>query len=319
MNPRRTPAVDGIERAARAIDPVFLRSPQLAADAIGAQHRCRLVCKIETLNPIRSFKGRGAEWFVHELGPAPLGLVCASAGNFGQGLAWAARRHGISLVVFAGHGANPRKVERMRALGATVELAGADFDGAKDAARTFAEVSGARFVEDGREPEVAEGAGTIARELLEWPDRFDDLLVPVGNGSLIIGIGTWLRHASPATKVLGVAASGAPAMERSWRERQPVTTAGTSTIADGIAVRVPVPEALDDMRPVVDEMLLVSDAQIERAMQLGFAEFGIVVEPAGAAGIAALLAEPQRFVGRTVGTVLCGSNIADAQVGRLIG
>src|SRR5262249_37315214 len=156
--------------------------------------------------------------------------------------------------------------------------------------------------------------GTIAVELLRWPKPFEAILVPVGNGALINGIGTWAKAHAPATRVIGVCAAGAPAMERSWRTGAVVATETVETIADGIGVRVPVREALDDMRGVVDEILLVDDATILRAMRMLVEHTGIVVEPAGAVGVAAVLANRDRFRGQLLATPLCGGNVTPEQL-----
>ena len=303
-----------IERASRDIDPVFLRSPQFVAESLGEALGVELVVKVETTNPIRSFKGRGADFFVRELDDVTVPLVCASAGNFGQGLAYAARRREVGLDVFASLSANPLKIERMRGFGATVQQAGHDFDAAKDAARRYAERSGARYVEDGREPAIAEGAGSLGVELAQWPDPLDAVLVPLGNGALLGGVATWFKAHHPATRIIGICAEGAPSMERSWRARGPVATERAETISDGIAVRVPVPEAVADLQDLVDDIVLVNDLITIDAMRRLFAHLGLVVEPAGAVGIAALIADPLRLAGKRVATILCGSNLTTAQV-----
>lgn len=307
-------SLDRIARAAREIDPVFLNSPQFRAEALGDSLGVDLVVKVESVNPIRSFKGRGADFFVREVDDVSVPLVCASAGNFGQGLAYAARRRGIPLVVFASVNANPLKIERMRALGATVQQAGRDFDAAKAAARVHAAEVGARYVEDGREVAISEGAGSIGVELMAWPDGIDTLLVPLGNGALLGGVATWVRAHAPETRIVGVCAAGAPSMERSWRARRPVETATADTIADGIAVRVPIPEAVDDIQDLVDDIVLVDDATTLDAMRRLFAHLGIVVEPAGAVGVSALIADQERWAGARVATILCGGNLTLAQV-----
>lgn len=324
MTARIRPAA--IEAAWRALPDELRDTPLLDARPLAAATGAgRLLLKVETLGPVRSFKARGADWFVSgrlgEGGDPPRELVCASAGNFGQGLAWAGARRGIPVTVFAAESANPLKVERMRALGATVRLAGRDFDAAKDAARAHAAAHGLPFVEDGREPAVAEGAGTIALELLRDAARRglpapDALLVPLGNGALLAGIAHWTRAHAPATRLVGVAAAGAPAMVRSMESGTMVTTGMVDTIADGIGVRVPVPEALDDLRGMVDELVLVDDGAILAAMRLLWRTHGLVVEPAGAAGLAALVADPARWRGATVATPLCGGNVTDADAAR---
>lgn len=324
---RRAPSVAGVREAAGVIDPVFGNTPQFVSDPLSDALGLRLLCKVESLNPIRSFKGRGTSYLLHRLvadaasgGEMPRELVCGSAGNFGQGLAYAARRRGLPVTVFAATSASPLKVARMRELGAHVELAGHDFDAAKDAARDYVRGrAGARFIEDGHEPAIAEGAGTIALELDRWPEPIDVALVPLGNGALLAGVGLWLRAHRPATRVIGVCAAGAPAMADSWRAGRVVVAPAADTIADGIAVRVPVPAALDDLRGVLDEVVLVDDAAIVEAMRLLFDSLGIVVEPAGAVGVAAALAHGARFAGRLVATPLCGGNVTREQARRWLG
>lgn len=241
-------------------------------------------------------------------------LVCASAGNFGQGMAYAARKRNLPLVVFAAESANPLKLSRMRDLGAQVRLAGQDFDQAKQRARAFASETGAQFIEDGREPAIAEGAGTIAVELGRWPHPFDFALIPLGNGALLAGMGTWMKATSPATQRIGVCAAGAPSMALSLQHGMPQPTDSVSTIADGIAVRIPVPEALADLAGVVDEVLLVDDQALIIAMQLVFQHHGLITEPAGVAGLAAALTFPNRFRGASVVTPLCGGNLTSDQI-----
>lgn len=310
-------SVERIQRAATSIDPVFLDSPQFHAEPLDRPTGARVVVKVETMNPIRSFKGRGAECFVASLAaPATESLVCASAGNFGQGLAYSARKRDLALTVFAATSANPLKIQRMRDLGATVRLEGHDFDAAKEIAREYATEAGARFVEDGRDVAIAEGAGTIAVELLRTEPAFDALLVPLGDGALVTGMGAWAKHRAPAVRVIAVAARGAPALERSWRAGTVVTTDQATTIADGIAAREPVPEVIGDLRATVDEVLLVDDDTLVRAMRLVFDSLGIIVEPAGIAGLAALLEYPERFRGAYVATPLCGGNVTAEQGAR---
>jgi threonine dehydratase len=311
-------SLDNIARAARDIDPVFLHSPQFVAEALGeALGGVRLVVKVETINPIRSFKGRGTDFLLRESGPSPAAMVCASAGNFGQGLAFAARKRGLACDVFAAVSANPMKLDRMRALGAHVHLAGRDFDEAKAVAREYAARNGVRFVEDGAERAVAEGAGGIAVELCTWPEAFDTVVVPLGNGALLGGMATWLKSASPGTRVIGVCAAQAPSMERSWRANRAIETATAVTCADGIAVRVPVPAALETLHGVVDDVVLVSESALRRATGLLWETLGIVVEPAGAAGVAALIEHGASLSRGLVATPLCGANLTAAQLGEL--
>ena len=302
-----------ISHAFASIDPVFLNSPQFELDALNTALHTRIVLKVETLNPIRCFKGRGADYFVKQhRQKAP--FVCASAGNFGQGMAYACRQQQIPLTVFAAETANPLKLDRMRQLGAEVRLAGVDFDAAKEAAKAFATAEKQTFVEDGRDVEVAIGAGTIGLELSRYHDPIDVLLIPLGNGALLNGMGTWFKANHPATQVIGVVAAGAPAMDHSWRQGRVVTTEAIATIADGIGVRTPVPEALEVMKTTIDDILQVPDTAILTAMKLAHKLSGIVLEPAGAVGLAAAMVYGKQFAQRTMATPLCGSNLTEAQM-----
>jgi threonine dehydratase len=309
-------ALSRIEQAISVIDPVFLGSPQFSCAPLSEELGLEAVFKLECLNPIRSFKGRGASYFAHlHHRDRPHPWVCASAGNFGQGLAYAARQYDIPLLVFSSTRANPFKVERMRALGAEVRLVGEDFDAAKDASRRYAAENGLTFVEDGRDDAISEGAGTIAVELLSDPRPFDAVLVPLGNGALINGIGTWVKAHSPATEVVGVGAERAPAMERSFRARHPLALEEAApTLADGVATRVAVPEAVEAMLEVVDDVLLVPEDAIVPAMRALFRELGLVVEGAGALTLAALSGERERFRGKRVALVVGGGNATEQQI-----
>jgi threonine dehydratase len=286
-------SAERIAAARRVIDPSLLDTPVVRYGDV--------LLKDETAGPLGCFKGRGADLFVAQLvaeTPSPPLLVCASAGNFGLALADAGRRRGVRVTVFVSRHANPRKVERIRVAGGEVVVAGDDFDAAKDAARLH---PGARFVEDGDIAAISEGAGTIAAEL----EPVDTILVPVGNGALIAGIGAWMRARHPATRVIGVCATGAPIMRTCWLERRVVAAPErVDTIADGIAVRVPVPAAVDDLAHVVDDMLLVDDDELRAAMQALRERTGIVAEPSAVAGLAAA----HRFAGR-IATVLTGGNV----------
>lgn len=270
-----------IAHAATVIDPVFLDSPQFLAEPIGRALDCRLLVKIE---------------------------------NFGQGMAWSARKRGLSLTVFTAVSANPLKVERMRALGADVRLVGRDVEAAHEAAKRFAADTGARLVEDGRDREIAEGAGTIGIELSRWPEPFDAIVVPPGDGALLAGIARWVKAHHPATEMIGVCASGAPAMERSWRAGRVEELDTVDTIADGIAVKSPFPEALEDITAVTDDVLLVDDDAIVQAIRRAYGDLGIVLEPAGAAGLAAVMAHRARFRGQLVATILSGGNATADQL-----
>jgi threonine dehydratase len=238
--------------------------------------------------------------------------VVASAGNFGQGIPYAARDVGVSTVVFASLYANPGKVTRMRTIGATVHQVGQDFDGAVEAARAYSAEHEAMFLVDGEDPSISAGAATMALEVTDAVEagqlpEVAAAFVPVGNGALINGIGSWLKDVAPGCAVVGVQAEGAPAMTLSWRAGQAIDTPTVSTYADGIAARVSIPQAVELMAGRVDEMLLVSESALRDAQAELTTELGITVEGAAAASWAGALQRPVE--GGAALLIVTGSNV----------
>ena len=236
----------------------------------------------------------------------------ASTGNFGQGAAYAARAFGVAVTVFADDGANIVKLDRIRALGATVVQVGHDFDAARAASEAHAGAIGARLLVDGQDPRIATGAATLAVEVSDAVDAgrlpaVGAAYVPVGNGSLIVGVGAWFRFASPGCRVIGIQSEAAPSMTLSWRERRPIATETAATYAEGIATRVPVPEALELMIDRVDAMRLVSEGALRDAQAELSAELGITVEGSAAASWAGVLADPDPPPGAAL-VIITGSN-----------
>jgi threonine dehydratase len=290
MQPRVTEELSlaRIEAAAQLIEPQFRSTPQYVDPQLSRAVGREVMVKVEVANPLGSFKGRGADFFVRELEPGPR-LVCATGGNFGQALAYAGRRHGFPVDVFVAATLDAGKLARIRALATEVRVIEGDDEDAKEAAREHAAGDpGLLFVEDGREVAIAEGAGTIGVELVAAAP-LDVLVVQVGDGALIGGVARWVKEQSPNTRIVGVCPSGSPAMALSWREGRPVTTARADTIASALATRSPVPESVARLRPLVDDFVLVDDADMVEAMRIVADTLGILVEPAGAAGVAAIL------------------------------
>jgi threonine dehydratase len=322
LMPQHRIRLDAIVNALETIEPVFLNSPQYECEMLSAALSCQLTLKIEMMNPIRSFKGRGGSYLVaSRLRAGKLEgrrVVAASAGNWGQALAYACRAHKLPLTMFASVNASPLKIEMMKSLGAEMVLQGIDFDAAKLAARDFAGEHNAVQLVDGLDVEASEGAGTIAVELMQLAQPPDVVLVPLGNGAMLTGMARWIKAVRPETQVIGVQSRGADAMEKSWRQNIVVEAHSVDTIADGIGVRIPVPEALVDMRGLVDDVILVDDRSIISAMKMLYSKAGLLVEPSGAAGVAAILENGARFRGLHVATPVCGGNITEAQVKQYI-
>jgi threonine dehydratase len=306
-----------IRAAHRRLPAVFRDTPQYVHDGLSARLGMPVVVKVETVNPIRSFKGRGTWIAVHALaddgriGPARP-VVCASAGNFGQGVAYAARALGIPSIVFCSTRANRGKVERMRALGAEVVERGDDFDAARGASEAFAAEHDTELLVDGDDVRISTGAATLALEVTEAVGAGElpapsMASVPVGNGALINGVGAWLRIAAPDCRVVGIQAEGADAMTRSWRAGAPIDTDVAATYADGIASRIAIPTAVELMAGRVDDMVTVSEDALRDAQALLTEALGVTVEGAAAASWAGVTAAGRAPDGPVL-LIVTGSN-----------
>jgi threonine dehydratase len=302
-----------IAEAARAVDPVFRDTPQYTDDQLNVELGRDVVVKVETVNPLGSFKGRGAAFFAHRLlaecrrtGAEPPTLVCATSGNFGPAMAYAARARGLDVHVFVIPGVNPAKRARMAALGARVLELG---DGGWETLEAYAAAAPNRLLVTGAEPEIAEGAATIGVELLaayggESESTLDAVVLPVGGGALATGVARWVKAHSPATRVVGAVAERSPATALSWRAGHPVS-GPTGTVAEGIATEEPRPEVVRRLRELVDDMVLVADEEILHATGLAARTLGLWLEPTGAVGLAAVAGGD--VPGRRVATVLTGA------------
>lgn len=300
-----------IEEAAQTIDPAFRGSPQFVSERLCAELGRTVLIKIETVNPLGSFKGRGAICLVNSL-PADSSVVCASSGNFGVALAYAARNRGMAAHVYVQPGISPARLARMRELGAEVTIEEGE---AGRAASAYATAHPGCALANNH-PAVAEGAGTIGLELSR-AGELDAVVVPVSDGSLITGIGCWFKARSPATQIIGVCPAAAPAVALSWRAGRVVRAEAGPTIADSLAVQEPAPQALRRMRQVVDDMVVVPDSALLDGMRLAARTLGILIEPSAAAGLAAIAYHD--LPGIALATVLTGNDpgsrlLAEAQI-----
>ncbi|WAZ19180.1 pyridoxal-phosphate dependent enzyme [Streptomyces cinnabarinus] len=299
-----------IRAARQVIDPVFLDTPLYRCEALESSLGCAVSIKLETANPVRSFKGRGTEVVAGLLAEhGPRAVVCASAGNLGQALAWSGRGRGLDVTVVASRFATAAKLDRIRALGAGLELVDGDYELARERAAAIARSEGIRLVEDSLDIETCEGAATIGLELVGSATPFDAVLIALGGGALATGVGHVVKALTPGAEVICVQPLGAPAMTLSWRRRRVVTTEAADTIADGVAGRCPIPAVLNDLLLAADDAVLVREESIIAGMRMLLDHSGLVVEPSAALGIAAILEDRDRFAGRHVVTVVCGSNV----------
>jgi threonine dehydratase len=302
--------IDRIRAARTVIDPIFLDTPLYRCEALEPDLGCTVSIKLETANPVRSFKARGTELVTSLLADnGSRAAVCASAGNLGQALAWSGRARNLDVTVVASRRAPATKLDRIRALGARLELVDGDIEVARERASAIARRDGVRLVEDSLDIETCEGAATIGLELVGTAPRFDAVLIALGGGALATGVGHVVKALAPDVEVICVQPLGAPAMTHSWRQRRVVTTATTDTIADGVAGRHPIGEVLADLLLVADDAVLVEEDSIVAGMRMLLGHAGLVVEPSAALGIAAILEDRDRFAGRHVVTIVCGGNV----------
>ena len=298
-----------IRTAAEALRGHIIRTPTVAAPALSAELGCQIWLKLETQQHTGSFKPRGAFVKMQSLTAAQrqAGVIAMSAGNHAQGVAFWAGRLGIPATIVMPKGTPFSKVERTRALGARVELHGESLSEAAAHAETLAQQGGLTFVHPYDDERVIAGQGTLALEMLEDAPDLDCLVIPIGGGGMAAGMAIAAKALKPAIEILGVQARLYPAMAEVLAGRPP--TSGGDTLAEGIAVKAPGKLTRAIIGVTVAEILLVGESDIECAVQRLAESQKTVAEGAGAAGIAAILADPDRFRGRRVGTVICGGNI----------
>jgi threonine dehydratase len=300
-----------IRRAEAAIAGAIAKTPLVAAPAISEIAGCEVWLKLETQHPTGSFKERGALNKLLTLDPRQrhAGVVAMSAGNHAQGVAYHAARLGIPTTIVMPEGTPFTKIDRTEALGATVVLQGDSLVAARRAADALAAERGLIQVHPYDDPAVIAGQGTIALEILADRPDLDTLIVPVGGGGLISGIAVAAKALAPAIEIIGVQSALYPSMYDALRGKASNTETGSATLAEGIAVKEPGQLTRRIVTALVADILLADDAQIETAIQHLIDREKLVVEGAGATGVAALMAEPERFRGKRIGIVVTGGNI----------
>jgi threonine dehydratase len=300
-----------IRRAQAAIAGAVAATPLIRAAGLCEMTGCEVFLKLETVHPTGAFKERGALNKLRGLDEAGrrAGVVAMSAGNHAQGVAYHARRLGIPATIVMPQGTPFTKIDRTEALGAKVLLRGDSLVDARRAADALADERGLVLVHPYDDPAVIAGQGTIALEMLADNPELDALLVPVGGGGLISGIAVAAKALAPDTEIIGVQSALYPSMYRVLRGIDPGLPSEGTTLAEGIAVKEPGILTRAIVKALVGSVHLVSEGQLEGAVELLVERQKLVVEGAGAAGIAALLADPERFRGKKVGIVLTGGNI----------
>jgi threonine dehydratase len=276
---------------------------------LGAVIGCRVWLKFENLQFTSTFKERGALNRLEALSPDERrrGVIAMSAGNHAQGVAYHARRLGVPATIVMPIGTPMVKIENTRRLGAEVIICGVTLEEAGAFAREHCKTHDMVFIHPYDDPLVIAGQGTIALEMLEAVPDLDTLVVPIGGGGLISGIAVAAKALKPSLRIIGVQARLYPSMYNAIKGAD-LPMRG-DTLAEGIAVKAPGRITTDIIRHLVDEIVLVTEDQLERAVSMLISIEKTVVEGAGAAGLAAILSEPARFEGKQVGLVLTGGNI----------
>ncbi len=305
------PQFSDIVDAQSALRGIVKESPLERSKSFSTMSGAEVYLKLENLQTTGSFKVRGAYNKIRSLSAAEAarGVLCASAGNHAQGVAYAATQLGVKSTVFMPIFAPPLKVIATRAYGAKVVLTGETFDDAFRAAAEFGRESGATFVHPFNDPLIIAGQGTVGLELFEQLRDVDEVLVPVGGGGLIAGIAIALKQLNPRIRVIGVEAEGAQSMKASVAAGRPVVLTSVDTIADGIAVKSPGNLTFEAASRLVDDLVTVSDAEIARTAYLLLQRAKILAEPAGVAAMAAVLFNRTEAKGKKVIPVISGGNI----------
>jgi len=300
-----------IKEAYDILKPVVKRTPLEKSKTFSKLTKTNIYMKLENFQTTGSFKIRGAYNKIYHLSKKERmqGVVCASAGNHAQGVAHASKLLGVNSTVFMPIFTPPTKIIATKSYGANVILEGATYDDAALAAKKYAEEKNLIFVHAFNDNFVISGQGTIGIEIFESLPDVDAVIVPIGGGGLISGIALAIKTLKSKVKVIGVEAEGAQSMKKSLEKNKIVPLKSINTIADGIAVKTPKEITFELAKKYVDYVVTVNDEEIANALYLLLQRAKLVVEPAGAVALAAILSKKVNFVGKNVVVVLSGGNV----------
>src|ERR1700722_1677481 len=318
MGSMTVPDLADVLAARRRIAPYLQPTPLYRYPTLDALVGAELWVKHENHLPVGAFKIRGGINLLSQLSQEDRerGVVTASTGNHGQSIAYAANLLGIKAVICVPEQANPVKVESMRALGAEVEFSGRDFDDAREHCEKLAVDHGYRYIHSANEPALIAGVGTYTLELLEQRPDIEVIIVPVGGGSGASGACIVAKAVRPGIQVIAVQAQAAPSAYKSWRAKELIADT-SSTFAEGMATRTSFELTQRIMGELLDDFILVSEDGLKDATKVMIEKTRNLVEPAGAAALGAVLADPARFAGRRGAVVCSGGNISPAQLAAL--
>jgi threonine dehydratase len=310
--------LDDVRAAAARIAPHLRPTPLYPYAGLDRLVGAGVFVKHENHQPVGAFKVRGGVNLVSSLddGERRLGLIAASTGNHGQSVAFAARLHGVTARICAPVGVNPVKLDAMQSLGAEVIVHGRDFDEAREHCEALAAEHGYRYIHSGNEPLLIAGVGTEGLEIVEELPDVDAIVVPVGGGSGAAGVCIAAKSIRREIEVIGVQSEAAPAAHESWRTRS-LVEGRNATVAEGLATRVPFELPQRILWELLDDFVLVSEDELLAATRLMIEHTRNLVEPAGAAPLAAALRLRDRLAGRRVALVASGGNLSPAQLAGL--
>jgi threonine dehydratase len=330
------PPIDAIREAREFLTKYFEVTRLTAAAYLSGRAGKRVYLKLEAELPTGSFKVRGALWAlasklkkvvtrekdgarVENNSGEITEVIASSTGNHGAAVAWAAKLLGVAARIFLPMGCNPVKRGRIASLGAEiVESGGADLAAAFELANEYAKRPGVYFLNDATDADLPAGPATIGCEILEQMPDVDAIVVPMGDTALIRGVAAAVKQIAPRVKIIGVQAERAPSYFLSWKEDRVVGTETCDTIADGLATRTPDAANVREVKSLVDDVVLVSEEQMLRAIEILLVEEHVLAEPAGAASTAALLNANSEY-GENVVLVVSGANISRGVLRRAVG
>ena len=313
-NNKYIPTPEAVDRAATVLSEILEPTPFMKNNNLSDIYDAEVYLKREDLQMVRSYKIRGAYNMIRSLSAESLenGIVCASAGNHAQGVAFSCSKLKIMGSIFMPVTTPKQKIEQVRMFGREfieIVLTGDTFDAANSAAIEYANKNGKTFIPPFDDPKVMEGQGTIGREILsQTPERLDYIFVPIGGGGLASGLGSYIKSMSPETKIIGVEPAGAPCMKAAIENGGPVELEEIDKFVDGAAVKKAGVKTYEVCREVLDDIVVVPEGAVCTMIIQMYNKSAIVVEPAGALSTAALRFYADKIKGKKVACIVSGSN-----------
>jgi threonine dehydratase len=314
------PTLEDVRLACRTLQGLIRPTPLMRHPLLDAETGLQIHVKHENHNPTGAFKIRGGLNLVASLGrdERSRGIITASTGNHGQSISFAAQRAGIPCIVAVPRGNNPDKNAAMLAFGASVVETGKDFDDAREWVEREAMARGLRYVHSANEPLLIAGVGTYALEIFEALPDPDIILVPIGGGSGASGCGIVRTGLGRKTRIIGVQAEGADAFTRSWRGQERVSLDGIETFAEGLATRCTFDLTFEILKRELDDVVTLSEAELEDGVRLALRATHNLAEGAGAASLAAAVKLGDQLRGQSVVCVMTGGNISTTVLQRIL-